>query len=414
MSGCGFSRINFPESDEDESLRNDINAVFDILNTDDHQFGLLYNALVENTFGPPLKRNFNDHLSNIYADSGGLQIVTLGKKVTEEIKQKVYHNQGSNSTIGFSFDVIPVKVQGERSSRLDTTNRSFDAANFEDMAIQTGKNVWEQIQTFDRMGSDTKPIIIMHGNCYDTYMRWCELLLEQIPRAHHSRIGGVAMGGAALGFGTLEDVRRAFYFTQLPIDIERQHLHLLGVGSVVRMLPIAALKYSGLYEGVHVSYDSTSHSSGPVMGKYYGNKKPIKIRKGYLQDYDVIKKDIMHLFPGLVPDLPLQEFHDAVNMNSTRFAEIYGSRHDFIKIQLILIAGGVYNFKTHLDTMFRNKAEVINVALRKNIASEINSLMNVKSKTDFDQWEREVTRSNKISSTPIQSTPVVSLDSLFA
>lgn len=414
MSGCGYSRMNFAEVDEDTSLRDDINKVFNILNDPNHQFGILYNSMTESSFGNIFKRNYKDHVSNIYADSGGLQIITQGKQITEEIKQMVYQNQGTSADLGLSFDEIPLVMQGSRSSRGDVTTRFFDSVNFEDMARQTGKNVWQQIRTFDEMSSPTKPIIIIQGNCYDTYMRWCELLMEQIPKEYHSRIGGVAMGAAALGEGTLQDVRRTFYFTQLPMDLERKHLHLLGIGSVPRLLPIAAFIYSGLLKDTHVSYDSTTHSSGPTMGRYYFNNDHFKIRRGYLQDYEVIKNDLEAIFPGLLRNIPVQEFHDAVNMNSTKFKEIYGSRSEFIKIQVLLIAGSVYNFKDQVDRMFSSRSSVLKFASKKKIGAEINLLMNVKSKEDFLAWEREVSSSRRLKSKAVQSSVTVSLESLFA
>ena len=44
-------------------------------------------------------------------------------------------------------------------------------------------------------------------------LKWVEYVLDEIPKSNHQFIGGVAMGAAALGTGTLEDIERAFIFT---------------------------------------------------------------------------------------------------------------------------------------------------------------------------------------------------------
>ena len=60
------------------------------------------------------------------------------------------------------------------------------------------------------------------------------------------------MGSAALGMGQLEDVKRAFYVTQMPYT-RPFHLHVLGVGALRRILPYICFSQSGLYEGIDIS-----------------------------------------------------------------------------------------------------------------------------------------------------------------
>ena len=95
-----------------------------------------------------------------------------------------------------------------------------------------------------------------------------KLLKDEITKEHADHIGGVAMGSAALGMGQLEDVKRAFYVTQMPFE-RPFHLHILGVGALRRMLPFILFKQNGLYKNINISYDSTTHSMSLDNGLFY-------------------------------------------------------------------------------------------------------------------------------------------------
>jgi len=55
-----------------------------------------------------LKKYYKDSLYNIHADSGGLQAITLGKKIDSNLKTQVYNIQSQYADIGMSFDEIPI------------------------------------------------------------------------------------------------------------------------------------------------------------------------------------------------------------------------------------------------------------------------------------------------------------------
>jgi hypothetical protein len=70
-------------------------------------------------------------------------------------------------------------------------------------------------------------------------------------------IKSVAVSTVAIGPGQLEELERSFVFKEIQREYGIKHLHLLGVGSVERVLPFALAKYD---EDTMISYDSTSHA----------------------------------------------------------------------------------------------------------------------------------------------------------
>jgi hypothetical protein len=382
-------RIIFEEAYSDPQTREWIrNAFLKMQTNKSHNFGLLYNAWTESNFGAIFKDHFTDCLETVQADSGGLQVITQGKVITEELKNGVYQNQSKYSKMAMSFDEIPLSFSGEKSSRLDLSNRWFDTNKFEDCAKLTGRNIFKQIKTFIKNESISKPIFIIQGNCYDTYMKWTELALKEIPKEFHSHIGGVAMGAAALGHGTLEDIQRAFIYTQLPIDITHKHMHLLAVGSVSRMLPNLIFMQTGLYNNMHLTYDSTTHTSGMHMCRYYHNNKTFEFGRHFShRHYNLMYEDVKSMFDI---NMSLEEFHEALNSPSIPYKEKYGTRCPVIIAFVGATLKSIDNFKTHVDLCLSSKEELLKFAGKKKDVNLFNTLYQIKDKSDFDSWMQHV------------------------
>ena len=389
LSGCSYMRLTFDEPSTDVELNVWINDVFKNMATEVHDFSLLYNGWTEAGFGPRFMESFRNSIANIAADSGGLQLCTQGKVITPDIKDEVYRTQANHSTLAMSFDEIPVTFTGERSSRTDYTNRYFDISKFADSAILTGKNVARQIEVFLDEKSTSKPIFIAQGNCLDTYMEWCELALKQIPKAHHKYIGGVAMGAAALGYGALEDIQKAFYFKQLPL--EHEYMHLLGVGSAQRMLPTLVFLQNGFYDGTHISYDSTTHSSGVCMGRYTMPGGEVKKFPKHFdrQVYTEIYEDVKSKFPL---DFSVEIFYDAMTLASLKFQEKYGDRINFFKTVIGFVCKSVYNFQLQIEDCLSDKSKLLKLAQRYKSHLIFKTLYDVKTVEDFKKWESELSR----------------------
>jgi hypothetical protein len=388
-SGCSYTRFNLKANESSPKTIEWIRSAFKKMQKDpNHSFGTLYNAWTEQEFGPIFKQNYRDVLECIQADSGGLQIVTQGKTITSDMVDSVFDNQARYSTMAMSFDEIPLSFSGAKSTRLDLSNRWFDEHKFEECAKQTGRNVFKQIQKFVDMKSESKPIFITQGNCYETYMQWTDLAMKEIPQEYHQHIGGVAMGAAALGHGMLEDIQRAFFYTQLPMNLSSNHLHLLAVGSVFRLVPNMIFMKSGLYKDLHLTYDSTSHTCAATMGRFYAEKKAIDFPRRFEKVlYTKIYDDIRSKFEL---DMTLEEFHEAVNSTSRKFDEKYGNIHNFVVAQMAITLSTIQNFKDHVDACMKSDKELLSQVDSRDNPAFIKSLYKIKTKDDFDAWMRDV------------------------
>lgn len=415
-SGCNYTRLPTPGATELPDNLRLIRGAFDSLNAVDgnrkHSFSIMYNAYCEKHFGKAFREFYKPHVKAIHADSGGLQMVTLGVQNTPELRKQVYENQGAWSDIAMSFDEIPISMVGSRSGRLEMGNRFFDEARFEECAINTGKNLAEQLQHFETTRKDrepARPFFVAQGNCLESYQQWTEIALKQVPKSLRHNIGGVAMGGAALGVGQLEDVKKAFYFTQLPIDCK--HIHLLGVGSVSRMLPALVFCQTGVYEkDVHISYDSSTHSSGGEMGRYYLGEKTMVFSRTLDQRFELMYNDILVNFPGLF-DVPLKDFHFAMTCGGYNKAkEKFGTTKEAVQAFVILFASSVYNFIRHVNAVYASKDKLLK-QLKGVEASAFKNLYAVKTVEDFKHWENHVGKYLPSQSVKIKQSQTI--DDLF-
>ena len=410
-SGVGYTGLTFSECLDDNDLNAWIHIQLAKMQTDpSHNFGLLYNAWQEKGFGAailPFKKN----LALIESDSGGLQAITQGKVFNDNDKEKIYKNQGTYSDFAMSFDEIPLKFSGGKSTRLDLSNRWYTEDMLEPSARLTGKNIKNQIECFIKNKSKTKPVFIMQGNCYDSYMRWADYALDEIPKEFHEFIGGVAMGAAALGHGSLEDIKRAFIYTQLPdVLLKPNHLHLLAVGSVSRLIPNLIFMKSGLYKNLHLTYDSTTHTSGIQMGRYYVNNNNLL----FTRNHDVVIWD--QIFESCrrfgLDDFDSKKFYNALNCSSTKvYEETFGSRNDVIKCRLAATFGSISNFTSHVNECLTNDASMWQLAGKRDMINAFRNLLVVKNLDDFNYWERNVGK--YVTSKPVPNTQPTSLEDFF-
>jgi hypothetical protein len=387
-SGFSYFRINKQNALTPEIIDYFKNTFASINGNHNHLVSLLYNAYTEANHGEMFNSTIRPIVNKIHADSGGLQMITLGKTITEELKMEIYANQAKYSDIAMAFDMIPVKVLGDRSVRLDTNTRKFDPANFENCARQSGKNLKTQIEYFLKNKSKSKPFLITQGNCYDTYMKWVEYVVEELPSEYIDHIGGIAMGAAALGKGTLEDIKRAFYYTQLPIKLKNNHMHLLGVGAFPRMIPTLVFVQNELYNNMVISYDSTTHTASITRGLYFYKTKMLNYSRVMNPDYDTIFEDINNNFPG-VYEFDVNMLHACLNNPPSKIAEKYGSSDASVKTAISYISSAIKNFAKCVDHMSTNQKDMIRL-LSPLYQNAFLSLYEVKNMDDFNHWLRSV------------------------
>ena len=445
VSGTSFIRLANEETISNPETVSKINNMFEKMFRKEetgHTFSMLYNAFCEHSYGEKFQK-YASHIDKIHADSGGLQVITVGKAVTPELKQEVYENQAKWADVGMCFDEIPVITDTGRSERNDTTGRKFDRVNFHKYAKQTGENVKNQLEVFTRTGSKCKPFVIMQGNDVDTYLEWADIILKTVPKDQHHLLGGIAMGAAALGTGNLEDVQRAYIASEVPIRDEdgQMNLHILGVGSLRRMLPYLIFQQNGLYENVHLSYDSTTHSRGVETGLYYmlgdvckktgkrtyGSGSTVKFGRdraaddcldGYTPkqadpgaEYLAVYEDINSLHSL---EIDLVTFHEVMNNPASVWGEKYGNTQKWAEVRATFAAASIRNFMIQLNNMVNDKDQLLAYASSIKLFNQYNGLYSVKDRESFSYWYNNPALGKTMKSMPISDVAPNSLEGLFS
>lgn len=371
----------------------------------EHKFGVLFNALMEEKNGELLTQNNTiKFLDSIHADSGGLQMVTLGKASGPEEKKTIYDRQSRLSTIGMCFDEIPVISQG--SSTTDYASRFYDPNILDICAKKTGENLREQIEYFIKVGSKCKPMLIAQGNCYDTYNRWVDIALCQIPEDMQKYIGGLAMGAAALGAGELEEMEKAFILSQL--QVETTNYHLLGVGSMSRLIPTLMLARGGVFDGKHISYDSTTHSSSVEGGRYYILGENGIINHNYEKNMSPrhikMSNDIIENLGHIIEPSLLHE----VFTNGAPYFRNSNRIDDFFKGKIASCMSSVINFSKCVD-LTADKTQPIHRFVGNKMYLE--SFSEIKTSDDYRHWHSTFGRYLK--SARVSTLETNNIDSFF-
>lgn len=227
----------------------------------------LFNAYTESAFTPRIHSLNNLGAAKLYADSGGLQIVTAGKPITPQIKQEIYKTQTA-ADYAMCFDEIALgsfSVTRTRNERSNVGNKIFKSSLHAQKGTETGKNIKEQIEAFKSLGAKTKVIPIIQGNNSDDMVLFYEQIAKELNNDDYEYISGMAIADTCMGNGELESIemlRGAKRITMDCHDNVKKHLHILGVGSISRMRPILFLTKSGYLNTFEkISYDSSSHTS---------------------------------------------------------------------------------------------------------------------------------------------------------
>lgn len=409
VSGTSYMRINNPGVTKNPDCVKIVNDIFDkqFANAPGHTFSMLYNAFTEKSFGERFQV-FRSHVDKFHADSGGLQIITLGKTITPELKDEVYRNQAKWADVGMCFDEIPVEVKDGKSDRNDTTGRRFARELFEEKAKQTGENVKRQLEVYKQENSNCKPFVICQGNDVQTYMNWADIIMNTIEPEDHNRVGGIAMGAAALGTGPKEDIQRAFIPSQLDVRDENgdMHLHVLGVGSLRRLLPYIIFQQNGLYKNIKISYDSTTHSRGVETGLYYYQGKTMKFDRNLATMSSKDKNTPMYIkiYEDCELDIGLERFHKICNTPSIDWSTNHGTYNEWIQIRTTLVCKSIYNFMSHVNSVLTSKENLLHFAEDLGEYAPYKELYNIKDQKDFNEWYNDPHLGGSIASQAISDT----------
>lgn len=369
-SAVGYMRMPSPLSYENQK----VHEILDKLNgAHSHKFSVLYNSFVEPGYGKALQ-HYKE--IDVYADSGGLQVVTTGAQITPDIKRKVYANQAEYSDFAMSFDELPLSFRGGKSSRLDVTNRWFDLNKFESCARLSGQNIREQIEFFLDKKTKAKPFLIVQGNCKSSYDDWLNICIEEIGEENLKHLGGYAYSSASFGFGLLEEIKKNFYVTQAPVHIP--HYHILGVGSVSRLIATCSFVHSGLFHDMRISYDSTTHTSGVHMGRAYINGENVEYPKTASPEWKLMHDEIQEIF-GV--DIDFKEFYHG----SSKSAKDYGDKAHRVYLMWLRLGMSIWHFTKDVETVLTDFDALLEKAGNVQKGA-FKALKEVKTNDDFEHW----------------------------
>lgn len=290
------------------------------LTTTNVTLSALFNAYVEGHFGDFYSRNRNSGFNNLYADSGGLQMITQGKTITESLKDDIYKAQ-DKADVAFCFDEIPVEKISEyvdltSSNRANTSSKVFNAKRFDECAKMTAENVKHQLSKL----KNAKISYIIQGNTFNDMIHWFdiayEVLGDDIEKLH-----GIALADTCMGNGELETCDMLYagarIFDKYP-KLKR-NVHLLGIGSGKRMLPAIILCKNGFMgDNVVLSSDSSSQSMAYTMGKTISIDKQLSD----YESYKLFATEMSPVYGGLVKDYDAGELAEFITKNNRQSAAV--------------------------------------------------------------------------------------------
>lgn len=413
-SGCSFLRITYPSLLIPSEYQTRVLDCFkSTQGKHNHHFSLLYNAYAEKNY--PTSLNMIRAAGGSYkthADSGGLQIITQGATITDELKKKIYENQALHSDIAMSFDEIPIVTVGQSSKRGDMSTRFFDHHGFVEKALQSAKNITDQLRYFVECKTTSKPLMIIHGNSFDSGVEWANIMLNNIPQELIPYLGGIAMGGGSFGNGEKEMMIR----TAVATAVLKQHpeipqyVHFLGIGSVRMFFAAFFLRNNGWMEGIDISYDSTTHTSKPHMGDYLNaNCENIAFGKEMNIHYEHMLGEIKEVFPWVPYNL--EQYYEAMRTSAGKYSEKHGNDHAVVECFVASILRNIQNFTAEVQRCDNDTQHFLERWVDTKDWQKYRTFGEVKSGQDFKLWNSEF--GNSFKSKKLEPKPTNLLDFCF-
>lgn len=248
----------------------------------------------------------------LHADSGGLQMVTLGKgTVTKEDRLKIYETQSEYAHYAMSFDEIPAVF-------IDDT-KYYMKSMVAEKGIQSGKNLREQFDFFAEKESECRILPIIQGWDIEDTDKFAEGLFHLFSDEEKDKMNIMASGFQSTSvYASAKRVFDLFQSKNIPNGC-KQHLHLLGVTGFKRLIPILELIKNGMTPGLKtLSFDSVTLSMSYVMGgttpsveDFKQGKGKVKLGKKRNKETDVYWQEIYDFWKD-DPEFPFDDLDDMV------------------------------------------------------------------------------------------------------
>lgn len=250
----------------------------------------LFNAFQEEKDGKFLTENNKLGHTFTYSDSGGLQAARRNMEINNTLKEKIYTVQHKYSDIAMTFDEMPFKAieVNAGTAVVGTSMRCYIRDMIKETAEHSAEHIRKQIEMFDQFGSSTKVCPIIHGfrpskgyfkgESDNTYVDYAKYMFDKIDNSSH-HIHGLSIASLTTHpdnrvgiLKVLDYVPRTLASKDIP-DENLEHVHLLGLASPQRILPVIALVKHGLMDPrvKRVSFDSTAITKAYVVGRVFKN-----------------------------------------------------------------------------------------------------------------------------------------------
>ena len=334
--------------------------------------------------------------SNLYADSGGLQMVTLGHgNIDEAQRKKIYQTQMNYASHAMSFDEIPsIMIEKKRFYR---PNKVYSCGQI------SGENLLEQYNYFKENKSDTKIVPIIQGWGKGDISLFTDGLMESV-KPIWNNFDMLATGFSSTSvWGTARRAIDIYNDKRLrPKFLE--HYHMLGMSGYKRIIPMLILLKSGLIKDMEtLSFDSSSISMTYVMGNVVKSTKDLISGKKYdlgtvrTKDVEDYYQEIFDFWKG-APNFNYKDVDDLLECSqfNSRGIKSAKQRHDetddidealkYLTQEQYFIFYNVYKYAMVLEDFLEDEIGLESIFKGKDFEL-FSKLENITTIEDFYDWQ---------------------------
>jgi hypothetical protein len=177
----------------------------------------------------------------------------------------------------------------------------------------------------------------VQGNNYTDMFEWFRDGTKVLTPDHFKRVSGIALADTCIGNGPMESIEMlvAYHLIRKEFGVEstKNHIHLLGLGSVRRLMPVLYLMRSGLLpKDLTISFDSTTFSMSYFMGRFTASdgRKVEKDPEQYRRMFHEVWQYFGDIYHKYVPGCDEEQFIDHVVAEIRSLAGSINNSHDSI------------------------------------------------------------------------------------
>lgn len=369
----------------------------------------LFNAFTEEMFANRVEEtgyNFKELFPDgIYADSGGLQVLTQGKIIDDVMKKKIYGVQAKYADYAMSFDEMPFRMlDGQKIYLPDKVA---------DCGTKAGENLKEQIEFFDSIDATTKIFPIVQGLGLKDMSTYTLNMLNVLNKKQLSKLECLAVGGIQSEFELLERSVNIYKIDGIPAKI-RNHFHILGVTGFRKLMPVMIGARNGLMPGIKkLSFDSTTMTKSYLLGNIQSSLNELKsgqqkrtlgkVRDAFVEDYyqqmwDFWKEIPENIFENVEDMIEHSCFNSKGLTTAAQQYKEWGPEHGIKTItqKYVYVYYNTFKFMQILEAYLEGKVQISDFMGTYKQLHLLQALEEINNTDDFDQWYREVRKSTKV------------------